>query len=159
MRELGIVEVRVATEDDTPVLILKEAEGPRHLAIWMTAAGAAGILAALEDPDVDHPSPHDLVVDLCELLGHRVKAVQLVGHQEGTFYAEVLVDDVELPARPSDALAIALRAGVPILCAEGVLAAVGFDPEADASPPEQVVEAFREFLDSVNPDDFEDGEP
>ena len=73
--------------------------------------------------------------------------------------AEVLVDDVELPARPSDALAIALRAGVPILCAEGVLAAVGFDPEADAAPPEQVVEAFREFLDSVNPDDFEDGEP
>ena len=93
MRELGIVEVRVATEDDTPVLILKEAEGPRHLAIWMTAAGAAGILAALEAPDVDHPSPHDLVVDLCELLGHRVKAVQLVGHQEGTFYAEVLVDE------------------------------------------------------------------
>lgn len=159
MREMGIVEVRVATEDDSPVVILREEDGPRHLAIWMTAAGAAGILAALDPPDVDHPSPHDLVVDLCELLGQRLTAVHVVGHQEGTFYAEVVVGDVELPARPSDALAIALRAGVPIRCAEGVLDAVGVDLAGAEAPPEEVVEQFREFLDNVNPDDFEDGQP
>lgn len=159
MREMGIVEVRVTAAEDTPVVVLKEAGGPRHLAIWMSAAGASGIVTALEDPDPDHPSSHDLLVDLVELFDKRIEAAHIVGHQDGRFYAELLVSGHALPARPSDALAIALRAGCPILCAEGVLAAVGIDyaqsgEAAEEKTPEEEVEKFREFLDSVNPDDF-----
>ena len=91
MVEVGIVEVRMSGEDESPVVVLREAEGVRHLAIWMSAAGAAGILAALEPPDVDHPATHDLVVDLAELMGRRVEEVQIVGHQEGVFFSEILV--------------------------------------------------------------------
>lgn len=156
MIELGIVEVRIAGTDESPVVVLREANGTRLLAIWMNATGAAGIMAALEPPDVDHPSSHDLFCDLAEMFGHRIEAAQIVGHQDGVFYAELLVDGESVPARPSDALAIAVRAGCPIRCAAGVLTAVGVEPtpEEEAETPEQEVEKFRAFLDSVTPDDF-----
>lgn len=156
MREVGIVEVRVAGSDESPVVVLKEAAGTRLLAIWMSATGAAGIMAALEPPDVDHPSSHDLVCDLAEAFQHRIEAVQIIGHADGVFYAELVVDGDSIPARPSDALAIAVRAGCPIRCAEAVLASVGIEavPEPEPETPEREVEKFRAFLDSINPDDF-----
>ncbi|MBK8459489.1 MAG: bifunctional nuclease family protein [Micropruina sp.] len=160
MREMGIVEVRVAGTQNTPVVVLKEVGGIRHVAIWMSASGASSIVTALEDPDPDHPSSHDLLVDLVELFDKRVEAAHIVGHQDGQFYAELLVSGNALAARPSDALAVALRAGCPILCAEGVLAAVGIDfaqtgEVGQGQTPEAEVEKFREFLDSVTPDDFQ----
>ena len=81
----------------------------------------------------------------------------IVGHQEGVFYAELIIDGRPVNARPSDAIAVALRAGVPIKVAEAVLDAVGVVPlvEDEEEPPsEDQVEQFRQFLDSVNPDDF-----
>ncbi|QLQ15677.1 MAG: bifunctional nuclease family protein [Micropruina sp.] len=137
MREVGIVEVRVAGSDESPVVVLKEAAGTRLLAIWMSATGAAGIMAALEPPDVDHPSSHDLVCDLAEAFQHRIEAVQIIGHADGVFYAELVVDGDSIPARPSDALAIAVRAGCPIRCAEAVLASVGIEavPEPEPETP------------------------
>ncbi len=157
MRELTVVEVRLDSEEGSPVLILKEVDGPRQLAIWMTAAGASGILGALQAPDTDHPSSHELILALVHSLGGEVSVAHIVGHQEGVFYAELIVDGRPVNARPSDAIAVALRAGVPIKVAEGVLNAVGVVPEPapEEQPGEDQVEQFRQFLDSVNPDDFE----
>ncbi len=157
MRELTVVEVRLDSEEGSPVLILKEVDGPRQLAIWMTAAGASGILGALQAPDADHPSSHELILALVESLGGEVSVAHIVGHQEGVFYAELIVDGRPVNARPSDAIAVALRAGVPIKVAEGVLNSVGVVPEPapEEQPGEDQVEQFRQFLDSVNPDDFE----
>ena len=157
MRELTVVEVRLDSEEGSPVLILKEVDGPRQLAIWMTAAGASGILGALQAPDADHPSSHELILALVHSLGGEVSVAHIVGHQEGVFYAELIVDGRPVNARPSDAIAVALRAGVPIKVAEGVLNAVGVVPEPalEEQPGEDQVEQFRQFLDSVNPDDFE----
>lgn len=157
MRELTVVEVRLDSEEGSPVLILKEVDGPRQLAIWMTAAGAFGILGALQAPDADHPSSHELILALVESLGGEVSVAHIVGHQEGVFYAELIVDGRPVNARPSDAIAVALRAGVPIKVAEGVLNSVGVVPEPapEEQPGEDQVEQFRQFLDSVNPDDFE----
>ena len=157
MRELTVVEVRLDEEEGSPVLILAEVEGDRQLAIWMSAAGAAGILGALQDPDPDHPSSHELMLALVHALGGEVSVAHIVGHQEGVFYAELIVDGRPVNARPSDAIAVALRAGVPIKVAEAVLDAVGVVPvvDDDEEPPsEDQVEQFRQFLDSVNPDDF-----
>ncbi|MFT3862157.1 bifunctional nuclease family protein [Micropruina sp.] len=156
MRELTVVEVRLEEEGGSPVLILAEVEGPRQLAIWMSAAGAAGILEAMQDADHDHPSGHELMLSLVESLGGEVSVAHIVGHQEGVFYAELIVDGRPVTARPSDAIAVALRAGVPIRVAEAVLDAVGvvLDQEADEPGGEDQVEQFRQFLDSVNPDDF-----
>lgn len=156
MRELTVVEVRLDDEEGSPVLILKEVEGDRQLAIWMSAAGAAGILAALQDADPDHPSTHELILSLIAGLGAEVSVAHIVGHQAGVFYAELIVDGRPVNARPSDAIAVALRAGVPIKVAEAVLDAVAVVPESTEEQPggEDQVEQFRQFLDSVNPDDF-----
>lgn len=156
MRELTVTEVRVDDDEGSPVLILTEVEGERQVAIWMSAAGAAGILGALQDADPDHPSSHELMVALIAGLGAEVSACHIVGHQEGVFYAELIVDGRPINARPSDAIAVALRAGVPIKIAEAVLDAVGVVPQHPEEPPagEDQVEQFRQFLDSVNPDDF-----
>ena len=157
MRELTVVEVRLDAEQGSPALILKEVGGERRLAIWMTAAGASGILGALQEADADHPSSHELMLALIDSLGGEVSVAHIVGHQEGVFYAELIVDGRPVNARPSDAIAVALRAGVPIKVAEGVLDAVGVVPEPAEEEPagEDQVEQFRQFLDSVNPDDFE----
>ena len=159
MRELSVVEVRLDAEKGSQVLILKETEGERQVAIWMTAAGASAILGALQDADVDHPSSHELLLSVVEHLGGEVSVAHLVGHQEGVFYAELVIDGQPVNARPSDAIAVALRAGVPIKIAEGVLDAVGVVPtpveDGVKEPSEDQVEQFRQFLDSVNPDDFE----
>lgn len=156
MRELTVLEVRLEDQEGSPVLILQEVEGDRQLAIWMSAAGAAGILGALQDADPDHPSSHELMLALIASMKGEVSACHIVGHQEGVFYAELIVDGRPVNARPSDAIAVALRAGVPIKVADAVLDSVGVVPEQPEAPPagEDQVEQFRQFLDSVNPDDF-----
>lgn len=155
MRELSVAEVRVSTSGMAPVVVLQEIGGERLLPIWMSASGAAAIVAATEEPDPERPAIHDLVGELLNSLSGGLDEARIVGYAEGQFHAEVVVDGMELACRPSDAIALALRAGRPIKCAEEVLAeagvnAVAVSPEA----PEEEVEKFREFLDSVNPDDF-----
>lgn len=153
MREMQVIEVRIETEQGSPLLLLREVDGERELAIWMTTTSAAAILAALKPADEDHPSSHELMINLINLLGGEISVVHIVGQQEGVFYAELIVDGRPVPARPSDAIAIALRAGLAIKVAEGVLDAVGLTPSHGLGGEEQV-EQFRQFLDSVNPDDF-----
>lgn len=159
MRELTVVEVRLDSEEAAPVLILKEVDGPRQLAIWMTAAGASGILGALQAPDADHPSSHELILALVHSLGGEVSVAHIVGHQEGVFYAELIVDGRPVNAWPSDAIAVALRAGVPIKAGRRRGAERGRRRSrtgpGGTKPGEDQVEQFRQFLDSVNPDDFE----
>lgn len=155
MRELTVVEVRVSTSGTAPVVVLQEVGGDRLLPIWTSAGGAAAIVAATEEPDTDRPAIHDLVGDLLAALGGGLDEVRIVAYAEGQFHAEVVVDGTELSCRPSDAIALALRAGRPIKCADEVLeeAGVSATPAAPEAPEEEV-EKFREFLDSVNPDDF-----
>lgn len=156
MVELSLVEVRLSPPQQTPVVVLREANGPRHLAIWMSATAAAAIMAALEEPAGEITGPHELLCTALQELGHQVRAVEITGEQDGRFFAEIQVDEERLEARPSDAIAVALRWGVAITCADGVLERVGVatEPEGEAARPEDEVERFRAFLDTVNPDDF-----
>ena len=152
MRELTVAEVRVSTTGTAPVVVLQEVGGDRLLPIWMSAGGAAAIVAATEEPELERPGIHDLVADLMPTLGGELDEVRILDHQEGQFFAALVVNGTELSCRPSDAIALALRAGRPIRCTEEVLAEAGVTPTPDA--PEEEVEKFREFLDTVNPDDF-----
>lgn len=158
MRELRVAEVRVSTADEPPVVLLREVDGDRILPIWMSAGGAAAIVSATEDPDPYRPAVHDLLTDVVQALSRRVEEVRIVNADEGQFFAEVVVSGHHVAARPSDAIAIALRAGCPIRCPEAILADVGvaaapLEVAADGKPEDEV-ERFREFLDSVSPDDF-----
>ena len=155
MRELNVVEVRVSTSGSPPVVVLQEAPAGRLLPIWMSAGGAAAIVSATDDPDPSRPCVHDLVSDLLAALSGTLEEVRIVGYDEGQFFAELQLEGTTLAARPSDAIALALRVGCPILCADEVLDAAGVLLAASDPPGgEEEVEKFREFLDSVNHDDF-----
>ena len=161
MRELEVVGVRVQMPDNQPIVLLRERHGDRYLPIWIGQSEAQAI--AFEQQGVEPPRPmtHDLIRDLIAALGHSLKEVRIVDLREGTFYADLVFDrDIKVSARPSDSVAIALRVGVPIYVEEAVLAEAGLlipdenDEESSGPVREDEVEKFKEFLDSVSPDDF-----
>ncbi len=158
MRELKVVEVRVSKPEEAPVVVLREVDGDRLLPIWMSAGGANAIVTATDEPDPLRPPIHDLAVEIVQTLDRRVEEVRIVAYDDGQFFAEIVLSGQAIPARPSDAIALALRFGCPILCPERVLEAAGVQdqpPPSETEPPaEEEVERFREFLDSVSPDDF-----
>jgi bifunctional DNase/RNase len=152
MSEMRVVGVRVELPANQPILLLREAEGERYLPIWIGSGEATAI--ALEQQGVQPPRPmtHDLLRDVIRALGGKLKQVRITDLQESTFFAELVFDgNVRVSARPSDSVALALRVGVPIHAEESVLSEAGL-----IIPDEQEneVERFREFLDSVSPEDF-----
>jgi bifunctional DNase/RNase len=161
MGEVRVVGIRVEQPQNQPVLLLREANGDRYLPIWIGQPEAAAIALEQQGHEPARPLTHDLIRDLITALGHSLKEVRIVDLQEGTFYADLIFDrDIKVSARPSDSVAIALRVGVPIYVEEAVLAEAGLlipdenDDEATGAVREEEVEKFKEFLDSVSPDDF-----
>lgn len=163
MSEMRVVGIRVEPPQSQPVLLLREVDGERYLPIWIGQSEAASI--ALRQKGIEPPRPltHDLIVNLIGEFGQTLEEVRIVDMQEGTFYAEmVFAGDVRVSARPSDSIAVAMRAGVPIIADEEVLAEAGLiipDEDSDTGDggpdtKEDEVEKFKEFLDNVSPDDF-----
>nr|WP_274387929.1 bifunctional nuclease family protein [Salsipaludibacter albus] len=150
-----------------PIVLLKETDGPRYLPIWIGAVEATAIAFALQGVETARPLTHDLIVDMLESLGQRLDSVRITDLQDGTFYAElVLVGDdgieVGVSSRPSDALAIAARLpGTRVYGAPAVLDEAGVELDEDeevedAQQAEAEVRQFREFLESVTPEDFKE---
>ncbi|MCK8614190.1 bifunctional nuclease family protein [Gordonia sp. C13] len=165
MSEMRVVGIRVEPPQSQPVLLLREVDGERYLPIWIGQSEAASI--ALRQKGIEPPRPltHDLIVNLIREFGQTLLEVRIVDMQEGTFYAEMIFSgDLRVSARPSDSIAVAMRAEVPIIADEEVLAEAGLlipeeEPEdttveAVDENKEDEVEKFKEFLDNVSPDDF-----
>lgn len=144
--------VRVEMPSNQPIVLLKETGGDRYLPIWIGPVEATAIAFAQQGVVPARPLTHDLFRDVLEALGHELTRIRIVDLREGVFYAElVFANGTEVSARPSDAIALALRTGTPIFGAEAVLDEAGI-----VIPDEQEdeVEKFREFLDQVRPEDF-----
>jgi bifunctional DNase/RNase len=152
VNELDVVGVRVEMPSNNPIVLLKETGGERYLPIWIGAGEATAIAYAQSGVVPPRPLTHDLIRDLIEAAGQELSEVRITSLQEGVFYADlVFASGLEVSARPSDAIAIALRTGSPIFGSEEVLDEAGI-----AIPDEQEdeVERFREFLDQISPEDF-----
>lgn len=163
MIEMRIVGVRVEMPQQQPVLILREASGPRSLPIMIGSAEATAIAMRLQGMTPPRPMTHDLLREVIEALGRRLTEVRVVDFREGTFYGELVFDpDITVSARPSDAVALAVRCEVPVRVAEAVMDEAGIvipdledEPAAESiADPEGEMERFREFLDHVSPEDF-----
>ncbi|MEO7194852.1 MAG: bifunctional nuclease family protein [Pseudonocardiaceae bacterium] len=158
MSEMRVVGVRVELPQNQPILLLRESDGERYLPIWIGTGEATAI--ALEQQGVQPPRPmtHDLLRDVISALGRKLRQVRITELQNGTFFAELVFDgNVRVSARPSDSVALALRVGVPIHAEESVLREAGLiipDEQANEVEKENEVEKFREFLNSVSPEDF-----
>jgi hypothetical protein len=135
-----------------PIILLKEVDGIRYLPIWVGAAEATAIAFAQQGLTPPRPLTHDLIKNIIDNLGTKVESVQVTHLTDGVFYSKILLDKgVEVSARPSDAIALALRTGSPIYGTEDVFNSAGIEIPDQA---DDQVEAFREFLDQINPEDF-----
>lgn len=163
-----MVQVRVAgvavDQSGQHVILLKPVdelpgEG-RVLPIWIGAQEATSILVAVEQAVTPRPLAHDLMRSMLETLGAEVDRVEVTRLEDGTFYAEIGMraddgGDLRIDARPSDAVALASRTSAPIWVADEVLEAAGVpDITGEVEDAEENVEAFRRFLDDVDPEDF-----
>ncbi|EWM11052.1 MULTISPECIES: bifunctional nuclease family protein [Kutzneria] len=156
MSEMRVVGVRVELPANSPILLLRETDGDRYLPIWIGNAEATAIAIEQQGVRPARPLTHDLLKEVIAALGRELTQVRITDLQEGTYFAELVFDGgIKVSARPSDSVALALRAGVPIHAEESVLAEAGL-----VIPDEQEdeVEKFREFLDSVSPEDFRGAE-
>lgn len=159
-----------------PVLLLKEMdEDERILPIFIGKPEALSIALALEGVDTSRPMTHDLVKDILAETSLALVRVDIIDLEDRTFFAELEFaskdKEIRVSARPSDAIALAVRCNAPIFAAEKVLEEAGFvpefedddddddgtDPQGDTSdqPPEEVIEEFKTFLANVSADDFE----
>ena len=145
--------VRVEMPSNQPIVLLREVAGDRYLPIWIGAVEATAIAFAQQGVVPPRPLTHDLMKDILAATGNELTEVRITDVRDGVFYATLVFGSgVEVSARPSDSIALALRTGTTIVCAEAVLDEAGLSVPAEQ---EDEVERFREFLDHVSPEDFE----
>ena len=167
MVEMVVDSVRVNLISPSRVVVLKERDGPHYLAIVIGTAEADAIAVKLQDRTVPRPLTHDLLRDLIETCGAEVRRVVVTKLVEQTYYASIVIDldgrELEIDSRPSDAVALAVRAGVSIYVEADVLEQAGFEPDEEDGDgeaaegeqiPDEKLEVFREFIDQLDLDDF-----
>jgi uncharacterized protein len=158
VNELTVVGVRVELPSNQPIVLLKESAGDRYLPIWIGAVEATAIAFAQQGIVPARPLTHDLLKDVLLAVGANLDAVMITELRDGVYYADLRFGDgISVSARPSDAIALAIRAGTVIYADESVLDAAGITIPEDEQESE--VERFREFLDQISPEDFETDVP
>jgi bifunctional DNase/RNase len=150
-----------------PIVLLKTADGNKFLPIWIGHPEAAAILMKLQSQAPPRPMTHDLLSDILEQLGATISRITVTELRENTFFAQITVtqdgQEIEIDSRPSDAIALAIRAEAPIYAADRVIEESAIEFEGEEVTEEQLEEEvvkFRSFLEQVTPDEFaiENGE-
>jgi uncharacterized protein len=165
MHEMLIYGVSFDLVGKQPIVLLKTAEGNKFLPIWIGHPEAAAILMKLQSQAPPRPMTHDLLSDMLEQLEAQVVRITVTELRENTFYAQIIIQqdgrEIEIDSRPSDAIALAIRAEAPIFAADRVIeeSAIEFEGEdVDQEQLEAEVAKFKHFLDEVTPEDFADVE-
>ncbi len=162
MVEVEIDSVRVSLTNQQRIVILKQINAERYLPIWIGLYEAEAITIALQEIQVARPQTHDLLKTLVNALDARLVRVEVISLSEDVFYGNLIIEvdgsQKEVDCRPSDALALAARAGVPIMVADEVMTQAGIIPEEDISEAEteELSEEERAEIEEQDLDVFED---
>lgn len=155
MKRVEVLGVRVEMPSNQPIVLLREVDGERYLPIWIGATEATAIAYVQQGVVPPRPLTHDLLKDVIGSVGRTLAEVRITRLEDGVFFAELdLGDGSVVSARPSDAIALALRTSSPIEVADEVLDEAGVLIPEEGGDEEDEVEKFREFLDQVTPEDF-----
>ncbi len=165
MQQMQIYGVSFDMVGKQPIVLLKTVDGNKFLPIWIGHPEAAAILMKLQGADTPRPMTHDLLTDMLTQLEARVIRITVTELRDSTFYASITIQqdgsEIEVDSRPSDAIALAVRAEAPIFADDRVIeeSAIEF-AEGEEVNEEEIVDEFRKFLDQVTPDEFavEEGE-
>ena len=172
MRQVDVVGVRLELPSNQPVLILRDQQATRYLPLWIGTAEATAISLALEGVEPPRPLTHDLLSNVIDQLGGQVTSVTVSELVEGTFFATInFLNHDSISARPSDAVALAIRNQVPVFVAQEVMDFAGMDLAIDddfesgdtsfgetgfaqTDMSQEELDKFRAFLDDIQPEDF-----
>jgi bifunctional DNase/RNase len=173
MIETIVESIRVSLVTQARVVILKEVDGERHLPIWIGMFEAEAIAMELQGIAATRPLPYDLLRSVIGELSAEVRRIVITEINNDVFYARIVIDrdgtGIEIDSRPSDAIALAVRARVPIFVDDSVMdrAGVRLDETEEAEPEplrgsdrepapinEERLSAFRDFIDTLDLDDF-----
>ncbi|MCL4289061.1 MAG: bifunctional nuclease family protein [Thermoleophilia bacterium] len=162
MQEMVIYGVSFDMVGKQPIVLLKTSEGNKFLPIWIGHPEAAAILMKLQGAATPRPMTHDLVTDMLSHLEARVTRIAVTELRDNTFYAMITLQvnggEIEIDSRPSDAIALAVRADAPIFAADAVIEESAIEFEHEDVDEDAIVEEFRKFLEDVSPEDFTQGE-
>lgn len=182
MAEMVIDSVRVSLTNQQRIVVLREVDAERYLPIWIGPYEAESITIALQEIEVARPQTHDLLKNILTSLNARLLRIEVISLKDEVFYGNLVVEVagriLNIDSRPSDALALAVRAHVPILVSRDVLETAGVVPEEDlrdqppstsastepeetepAAPPEERLSVFEDFLSNLDLDTLDDSKP
>lgn len=179
MIEVLIDSIRVHLMAPQRVVVLKQSDAERYLTIWVGPYEAEAITVALQEVEMIRPLTHDLIKNIFNAFGARIVRVEIVKLQDDIFYGNIVADsdgrEVHIDSRPSDAIAIAVRAHVPIMVHPSVMDAAGMEPDREIPetgtsarkeppPPPSSEETsrlsvFKDFLDKLDIDDPDKDKP
>jgi uncharacterized protein len=157
---MSIYGINLDLFSSSPIVILKVEDENRYLPIWIGQPEARSILMKLQNQEFSRPLTHDLAVSLVAELGGSMQKVTVTELRDSTFFAVISVEiegrTVEIDSRPSDAIALAVRAGAEIFAADEVIeeAAVVFEEAMEETPEDEVVDKFKDWMNQVSPEDF-----
>ena len=173
MVEVVIDSIRVSLMSQQRIVILREVDAERYLPIWIGIYEAESITIALQEVEVARPLTHDLVKNVFNTLNARIVQVEVVALRDDTFYGNIVAEvdgrTLNIDSRPSDALALAVRAHVPILVSRSVMDMAGILPEEDLQEEEEQVtedsessserlSVFEDFLENLSMEEGEEEE-
>lgn len=154
MIEMTVESVRISAVDYQRVVVLKEKDAKRYLLIWVGSSEAGSIAMALQGVTPPRPLSHDLMKDLLDRFDAHVTRILVNGLKDETYYAVITVttgpSSLEIDARPSDAIALALRSKAPIYAEEEVLEKAGIMPETSTSGEGDQLAVFRDFINTLD---------
>jgi bifunctional DNase/RNase len=173
MVEVTIDSIRVSLMNQQRIVILREVDAERYLAIWVGVYEAEHLTIALQDVEISRPLTYDLFRNVIRSLNAHIQRVEVVALRKETFYGNIVLEiggeEVHIDSRPSDALNLAIRANVPIFVASEVMESAGIVPEEDEVTDREMVESsehddtseerlsiFEDFLDQLSLDDEDD---
>lgn len=159
MIEMKVAGIAIDAVSRNPIVLLRDSQDRRALPIWIGEAEAKAIVFALDPKPLSRPMTHDLFINVLDAWGFKLERIVIHSLKNSTFYAVLTVSqgDIkkEIDARPSDAIAIALRARCPIWVMEEVILEASIPVDQDADEADR--RAFKEFLTNLRPDDFAQG--
>lgn len=157
MIQMKVMGIALDTRTGSPIVVLHDKENRRALPIWIGSAEASSIIRKIENLAVSRPMTHDLIISIVEKTGYQIARVEINDVEKETYYAIIYLENnkgetVEIDARPSDAIAAAIRVDAPIFVSAKVLSAgsVSTDSAKDA----QEAEEFKSFIQDIKPSDF-----
>ena len=158
MLEMKVMGIAIDTASGSPIIVLNDKENRKALPIWIGSAEASAIIRKIENIKVLRPMTHDLIIDIIEKTGYSVDRIEISDVEKETYFSNIFLknengEEVAIDSRPSDAIAVAIRADAPTFVSAKVLAddSVSCNSEKDEAESEE----FRNFIQSIKPSDFE----